>query len=172
MQVIVILALIAIGLGNARFIISNIVGSGGINEAIVAEANPRLNRLRLEKAVAVIDSFATAEELTSILPSDTLDVEATGSSVKRVIIIEIQNASGINGAAAELAEKLSQLGYQVNNVFTAPARQTNTTLIYKAGNAEEAKALGELLTSEGWPIGSSREAAGERQSDITIIIGR
>lgn len=169
----IVLALSAIVVANAKIISDNIVASQGIDEAIVAEANPRLNKKLLQNAISTLESFATGE-LTSSLPADTVENEATksGENEQKSTTVEIQNASGVLGAASDLAERLSLIGYQISAVSTAPSLEGQTTVTYKAGKAAEAQEIVDVLNSQDWPIGASQQASQDQPYDVVIILGK
>lgn len=156
---------------NSKFIVENVVRSNEVDEETIFEAVPRLNRQQLQSAVELLDNFQS-NNLTSNFPSDTLDKEATAPGEQRIISLNIQNASGINGAAAELALVAQQKGYEIQRVSTAPSLQKTTTVVYKKGFVKETKAVEDLLTSEGWPLGQSLETDQEQPYDIIIILGK
>ena len=170
-RIAILIVLIAISVINARFLIDNILHSEEIDEKIVSEANPRLDRQAINQAISILDSFKD-KELTSIFTSDTLDTETLETETEQEITIEIQNASGIAGAAADISEKLTQKGYQINSISTAPTKQKVTRIFYKTGKAEEAKAIEALLNSQNWPVQGVQEITEEIQSDIRIILGK
>lgn len=165
----VLVVLVALVSVNARVILENLLRTGGIDEQIVTEANPRLNRQLLSDANELLTSFSS-EGLTSIFPFDTLEEESKAPESQSAAIVEIQNASGIAGAATDLAARLEELEYQIGAISTAPSLQSQTAIIYKAGRENEAGSLVEFLQSEGWPVGPPVEA--EITADIRIILGK
>lgn len=165
-KAIIFIALLFLVAINARLILDNVLKAQGIDEQIVAEANPRLNKAVLEEAIKTLESFSESN-LTTIFSSVTVEQEqATGP-----ILLEIQNASGVDGAAAEIAELLEQQGYQISGLSTAPSLQNQTTLFHKAGRAEESRKIKEYLEKEGWVVGAIKEAS-QLQNDIRIILGK
>lgn len=170
-KIVVIITLSVVVTANAKIIVENVVRSSGVDEELLSEAVPRLNRDQLKEAEKTIDNFGK-HDLTSIFTSDTLDIEATSPGIQRVITLKIQNASGISGAAADIAEIAQQKGYQINEISTAPALQKITTVIFKTGLAEEAKKVEAFLKEEGWPLGISQQSREEVNYDISIILGR
>ncbi len=156
---------------NSKFIVENVVRSNEVDEEAILEAVPRLNRQQLQSAVDLLNDIQS-NNLTSNFPSDTLDKEATVPGEQRIISLNIQNASGINGAAAEFAQAAQQSGYEIQEVSTAPSLQKTTTVVYKKGLKAEAKAVEDLLISEGWPVGQNQETGQEQPYDIIIILGK
>jgi hypothetical protein len=169
-QIAILLVLVSIVAGNARFIIDNLIRSREVDEKIVTEANPRLNRKLIQDAITMLEDFQSSDELTSFSPSATLESEATEPGEKSEITLEVQNASSINGAAADVASKLLKQGYIVSAISTAPAVQNRTTIFHKAGKLGIAQSLREFLVSEGWP--TDLQGISEQQVDIIIILGK
>lgn len=160
---IVLLGLTAL---NARVILENVLHSKETDELIVSEANPRLNPTLLQEAVKTLEGFSEGD-LTSIPPSVTLEKELATEPLS----VEIQNASGIDGAAASVAEILTQRGYQISALSTAPSLQNQTTIFHKAGRAEESLKIKEILEKEGWIVESIKEDV-ELKSEIKIVLGK
>jgi hypothetical protein len=162
----VFLILVLLVAVNARLILENVLRAQQIDDQIVSEANPRLNRTLIKEAVQILESFSNSN-LTTIFPSVTVkDNEAT-----EPILIEIQNATGIDGAAANLADLLREKGYQVSALSTAPSLQNQTTLFHKAGRAEQSRRIKEILEKEGWIVGGINEES-QLQVDIRIVLGK
>lgn len=169
----VLLFLSGIIVVNIKVIVDNLVSSLGIDETIVSEANPRLNKKLIQEATTTLESFSS-QELTSISTSVTLEQGSANSGVEEPsnISIEIQNASGITGAASEIAEKLALQGYQISAISTAPSLQGSTKVFYKPGKAADAQTILQIIQDENWLVESSQEAEAEQQVDILIVLGK
>jgi uncharacterized protein YneF (UPF0154 family) len=161
----VLLLLILLVAINARMILESVLAAKGIDEEIVAEANPRLNKELLQKAVTILGKKGS-EDLTSIFSTATVERQ----EVSGPVTIEIQNGSSVNGAAAGISRILSESGYIISDISTAPSLQTQSTVFYKQGRAEEAVQVGDMLTAEGWSVKSVQEAQ-DLGNDIRIVLG-
>lgn len=168
-RIIIAFVLITISVINARFLIDNIQLSKIIDEKIVSEANPRLDRQLMIKATTMLDSFSSIE-LTSNFTSDTLDSEVTIPANIAEVSVEIQNASGVTGAASNLSIKLADQGYKISAISTAPTKQNKTTIFYKKGKAAVAQSLSDLLLIEEWSAELIETI--EQQPDIIIVLGK
>ena len=155
--------------GNARIILENILKSKDIDERIVSAANPRLNRKLLEEAADVLESSQSGD-LTAIFPSATLEQEGSETPEIRAKV-EIENASGITGAAASLAEVLETKGYQVSAISTAPSLLEKTTVVYKVGLEREAQEVKQILENQQWIVGLVEQSPNQT-SDIRIALGK
>lgn len=171
MKIIVFLALSALTVVNVRLVIDNLLLSGTIDEAIVNQANPRLDKGKIDLALAAIKAFQSSE-LTSFFTSDTVDNKADSEEQSTAITIEIQNASGINGAATNVAEKLQELNYIINAISTAPAKNNQTTLFYRQDQREKIQKLEEILKNEGWPVSISQLAEAGQSVDFIVVLGK
>lgn len=171
MKVVVFFATASLILVNTRLIIDNLLHSNDIEEEIVSEANPRLNKNQIKEASEIVKKLEM-NELTTILPSDRVENESTNSGVEENIYLEIQNASGINGAASELARKLQEQGYFVKAISTAPSLSGETIVFYKAGRKEQAETISSFLNKEGWAADSLQEKTLEQPLDIMIILAK
>lgn len=151
---------------NARIILEHLLASRQIKDEIVSQAAPRLNRNLLMEAVEMI-SNPSQENLTSIFPAVTVKDEKSGSPVR----IEIQNASGITGAATNVGQILIQRGFEVGAISTAPSLRTSTVIIHGTGRAEAARSVAAIIEAEGWPVGSTSEAQ-DLGTDLVVILGQ
>lgn len=165
-QAIIFVVLVGLVALNARLILESVLRAQQIDDQIVSEANPRLNRALLQEAVKILESFSESN-LTSLFSSVTVkDEQAT-----EPISIEIQNASGMDGVAAKTAELFKQQGYQISALSTAPSLQNQTTVFHKIGRTEESRRIKAILEKEGWIVGLVKET-GELQSDIRVVLGK
>ncbi len=167
----VLLLLTVVIVANVRVIVDNIVNAKGIDEQIVSEANPRLNKKLIQEAIETLESFSSSE-LTSISPSATVEIESTNSGIEQQSSVAIQNASGVNGAASEFAAVLAQQGYQISAISTAPSLEGQTLVLFKPGKAEEAQNIEQLLRDEGWSVAESQESNRDQQFDLLIVLGK
>lgn len=161
-----LLLLIAV---NARVILENILRARDIDARIVSEANPRLNRQRVKEAGEILKN-TQSNDLTAISPSVTVEQDRA-EAPKETIGIEIQNASGKTGAAANLEELLKTNGYNVSAISTAPSLQDKTTVSYKGGLETEAQKVKDILESQQW-IANLVETDENLKTDILIVLGR
>lgn len=164
-------ALVFLGLGllvavNARIILENLLESRQIADEIVSEASPRLNRTIMEEAVSALENDSQ-ENLTSPSPTVTVENETSGSPVR----IDIQNASGVDGAASDLREILIQRGYQIGAISTAPSFENQTVIFHGTGRVEEARRVQTILQEEGWAVGKLVESQGS-ETDLTLVLGK
>lgn len=84
------------------------------------------------------------------------------------VTVEVLNASGIGGLAAETARKLEELGYIVVNVDNISGVQYNETHIYDRTNKQkDAKKLLKLLGVKR----VEQDIKLDSKADITIIVG-
>lgn len=163
----ILIGLFILAIVNLRLILDNLQHLQDIDQEIVNQANPSLNKKAIWKAVKIIDSFKEGE-LTTVFTSDNLESEEVSA---QPALVDIQNASGINGAAASLAEILSQKNYQVGTISTAPSTQPKSIILFKEGREESAQALVSILEAEAWPVGTV-EKTEVLTTDITIILGK
>jgi hypothetical protein len=166
-RIAILIGLFVLAVVNIRIIIDNLQHLEDIDQEIVNQANPSLNKKFIIEAVNILESFQDSE-LTTIFTSDTLESEGLN---QQPVIVDIQNASGITGAAASLAEILSQKNYQIGTISTAPSRQIQTLVLFKEGREENAQALVSVLQEQDWPVGAV-EKTEELAVDITIILGK
>ncbi len=84
-------------------------------------------------------------------------------------IVEVLNGSGVPGAAAKAAEKLSQLGFNISYIGNADTFSNHKTLIliHREGMNASARLIREILG-----CGETREDNSSSRSDFTIIIGK
>ena len=164
-----LVGLLFLGALNARLILEAMLKAKDIDARIVSEANPRLNRNKVLEAADILESSQSGD-LTANQPSVTVEQEGSETPQEKVNV-EIENASGVTGAAASLAEVLTTEGYQVSTVSTAPSLQEKTTILYKAGRDREAQQVKAILEAQQWTVGVV-EPRQEQQSDIRIVLGR
>ncbi len=164
-----LIGLILLIAGNARIILDNILKAQGIDSRIVLDANPRLNRQRVKEAGEILESTQSSD-LTAIFPSATVEQERTEAS-QEAVGIEIQNASGKTGAAANLKELLESEGYEVSAISTAPSIQEKTGISYKVGLEREAQKVKQILETKDWTVSLVSQAE-NLKTDILIVIGK
>lgn len=156
-------ALVAV---NLRFILSSILRTKQIDEEIVSEANPRLNKELLNLAEKIIDESSDGD-LTGIFPSATVE----SGAVEIPAVVNIVNASGINGAAAELSQIFSSEGFEIGALSTAPSIQNQTVVFHKKSRSEAAQLIIGILEKEGYgpATGQVRE---NLKTDLEVVIGQ
>jgi hypothetical protein len=170
-KIILILFLGGIITVNAKLISDSLVKAQGIDDKIVSEANPRLNKKLVDQAIDILNS-SKAPELTTISPDAKVENEANISDKINATSIEIQNGSGITGAAAEIAEQLANAGYQIRVISTALSKEVNTSIYYLAGKADVAKEAEKLLLEKNWPVTLIEEKDSGLNTDLLIILGK
>ncbi|WP_442809484.1 LCP family protein [Streptomyces sp. NBC_01335] len=82
------------------------------------------------------------------------------------VSVTVLNGTGTRGKAAEVAEGLRALGFQIAGTGNAPAHAGRTTLAYTPDKAEQAKALAGRL-----PGLTPTPAAPDASAGITLTIG-
>lgn len=150
--------------GNVRVIVESQLRARQIDEKILTEANPRLNRSRIMEALELIEN-QDSDHLTSIFSTATV----VGETAKRQVSVHIENASGVNGAAANLAQALTEGGFQVSAISTAPSLEDQTTVFHRSESEKEARTVRILIESQGWTVGRLVERS--QTEDIRIVLG-
>ncbi|MDR5682889.1 MAG: LCP family protein [Armatimonadota bacterium] len=92
-----------------------------------------------------------------------LDAETVGGAT-----VEVLNGSGVPGLAREVAARLSEVGFRVVRVDTAPELQDQTAVIANDGRAQLARAVREM-------IGVGAIATRPRphaQASLTVVVAR
>lgn len=113
-------------------------------------------------------------------PEASPDTMALASIVPASVRIDVQNGSGISGAARQVAESLKHAGFAIGYVGNAPGDERETTEIHEHSNVTfaGAKVRSALpvelqavpVTNEG--LLSSPTPSATATSDVTLIVGK
>jgi LCP family protein required for cell wall assembly len=123
-----------------------------------------------------IDHLAQTMLISPPTAEPSPDVMALAAIAPATVKVDVENASGVSGAAARVAAALKKAGFTINDVGNADSQVTSTTIqehsfITFAGAkvraALPARFAGALVISQPPASGASPPP-----SDVTVIVGR
>lgn len=82
--------------------------------------------------------------------------------------VEVRNASGVPGAAQDVAERLQRFGFPVIRVDGVPELRNQTAIVSHRGNAQLARAVREMVGTGALALRPSRSSI----ADLTVLVGR
>ena len=91
---------------------------------------------------------------------------ATGGTVDKTVAVKVLNASGVSGAAAKAATKLTNAGF--TSVSTGNAAASKQSVVYYATAAQQPAAA---LAASTLGISTVTQSAAQAGTGITVVLG-
>ncbi len=119
--------------------------------------------------LAVRTTTPSAEVTTTVLATTTTTTAPPPPTrAPNELKVATVNASGVSGAAARLAARLKEQGYDVGTPISRRAQATSS-LVYRPGLDAEARALATIVGLDPSKIEAAESPPGE--ADLAVIIG-
>jgi len=140
---------------------------------LVLQSTPTVPALTLGSDEDAMRAMARARATAAVVPQLAPPVVASPqanepASVPDLARVEIVNGNGVRGAAARLRDALGT-GPKTRLLNRAPYREASTTIEYRPGFSEQARALARRM-----PVGTrliASHALGTR-ADVRVVLGR